>query len=228
MIDSIKPEVELSDRVLYTYFRSSAAYRVRIALNLKRLDYRAVPVHLLRDGGQQHQPEYRAVHPFGLVPSYRENGRTIRQSLAIIEYLDECHPEPPLLPATPFARAEVRQLALSIACEIHPLNNPRVMKYLERELHVDEATRLGWMRHWMKVGLQALETLLADMGSSGRFCHGDQPSLADCCLVPQLFNARRFAVDLSEFPRLLAIDAACNALQAFPNAHPSRQPDAAT
>jgi maleylacetoacetate isomerase/maleylpyruvate isomerase len=116
---------------------------VRIALDLKRLDYRAVPVHLIRDGGQQHQPEYRAVNPFGLLPSYREDGGTIRQSLAIIEYLDECHPEPPLLPVTPFARAEVRQLAPSIACEIHPLNNPRVMKYLERELHVDEATRLG-------------------------------------------------------------------------------------
>ena len=228
MTDFIQRETTVADRVLYTYFRSSAAYRVRIALNLKSLDYRAVPVHLLRDGGQQHQPEYRAVNPFGLVPSYREDGRTLRQSLAIIEYLDECHPEPPLLPSTPFARAEVRQLALSIACEIHPLNNPRVMKYLERELHADEAARLGWMRHWMKVGLQALEVLLTDMGSSGRFCHGDQLTLADCCLVPQLFNARRFEVDLSECPRLLEIDAACNALQAFQGAHPSMQPDAAT
>ncbi len=228
MRDSTKREATVADRVLYTYFRSSAAYRVRIALNLKGLGYRAVPVHLLRDGGQQHQPEYRAVNPFGLVPSYREDGRIIRQSLAIIEYLDECHPKPPLLPATPLARAEVRQLALSIACDIHPLNNPRVLKYLERELHADEATRLGWMRHWMKVGLQALEALLADMGSKRRFCHGDQPTLADCCLVPQELNARRFEVDLSECPRLLEIDAACNALQAFQGAHPSMQPDAAT
>ncbi|WP_235021337.1 glutathione S-transferase N-terminal domain-containing protein [Caballeronia telluris] len=122
---------------MYTYFRSSAAFRVRIALDLKRLDYRAVPVHLIRDGGQQHQAEYRAVNPFGLVPSYREDDRTIRQSLAIIEYLDECHPEPPMLPVTPLARAEARQSALSIACDIHRLNNPRVMKYLEGELHVD-------------------------------------------------------------------------------------------
>jgi maleylacetoacetate isomerase len=149
------------------------------------------------------------------VPSYREDGRIIRQSLAIIEYLDECHPGPPLLPATPLACAGVRRLALSIACEIHPLNNPRVLKYLDRELRADEATRLGWMRHWMTVGLQALEALLADMGSSRRFCRGDQPTLAHCCLVPQVFNARRFEVDLPECPRLLEIDATCNALQAF-------------
>ncbi|EKS71846.1 MULTISPECIES: maleylacetoacetate isomerase [Caballeronia] len=228
MTDSINLEAADSDRVLYTYFRSSAAYRVRIALNLKGLNYCAVPVHLVRGGGQQHQPEYRAVNPVGLVPSYRENGRTIRQSLAIIEYLDECHSEPPLLPDTPFARAQVRELALSIACEIHPLNNPRVLKYLEREIHTDEAARLAWMRHWMKVGLEGLETLLADRGSSGRFCHGDQPTIADCCLVPQLFNARRFEVDLSNCPRLLAIAAACNALAPFQDAHPSRQPDAET
>ncbi|MBB5499754.1 maleylacetoacetate isomerase/maleylpyruvate isomerase [Paraburkholderia sp. MM5384-R2] len=176
----------------------------------------------------QHQPEYRAVNPFGPVPSYREDGRTIRQSLAIIEYLDECHPDPPLLPDAPFARAEVRQLALSIACEIHPLNNPRVLKYLEHEIHVDEAARLDWMRHWMTTGLEALEALLVDMGSSGRFCHGDRPTLADCCVVPQLFNARRFEVDLSQCPRLLEIDEACSALQAVQNAHPSRQPDAAS
>lgn len=226
MTDFTARQAENAERVLYTYFRSSAAYRVRIALNLKGLHYRSVPVHLLRDGGQQHRPEYRAINPFGLVPSYCEDDRTIRQSLAIIEYLDECHPGPALLPATPFARAEVRQLALSIACEIHPLNNPRVMKYLERELHADEAARLNWMRHWMKTGLDALEILLADMGTSGQFCHGNQPTLADCCLVPQLFNARRFDVDLSGCPRLLAIEAACNSEQAFQSAHPGMQPDA--
>lgn len=226
MTNIVAPQAAVAERILYTYFRSSAAYRVRIALNLKGLHYRALPVHLLRDGGEQHLPEYRAINPFGLVPSYCEDDRTIRQSLAIIEYLDECHPRPALLPATPFARAEVRQLALSIACEIHPLNNPRVLQYLGRELHADEAARLGWMRHWMKTGLEALETLLADMGTAGRFCQGDQPTLADCCLVPQLFNARRFEVDLSGCPLLLEIDAACNTVQAFQAAHPDRQADA--
>ncbi|WP_234480876.1 maleylacetoacetate isomerase [Paraburkholderia nemoris] len=216
---------EVAGRTLYTYFRSSAAYRVRIALNLKGLDYRSVPVHLLRDGGQQHLSEYRTINPFGLVPSYSEDGRIIRQSLAIIEYLDECHPQPPLLPGTPFARAEVRQLALSIACDIHPINNPRILKYLERELHADQEARLQWMRHWMQVGLEALEALLAEMRSSGRYCYGDQPTLADCCLVPQLFNARRFEVDLSRCKRLQEIDAACAQLQAIKEAHPSRQPD---
>lgn len=227
MTDNVQQEGAVADRTLYTYFRSSAAYRVRIALGLKGLDYRAVPVHLLKDGGEQLKPAYRAVNPFGLVPSYVEDGRVIRQSLAIIEYLDETHPTPALLPDTPIGRAEVRQLALSIACEIHPLNNPRVMKYLASELHADEAARQAWMRHWMQTGLEALEVLLNDIGSAGRFCHGDQPSLADCCLVPQLFNARRFDVDLSACGRLLEIDAACNALPAFQHAHPAQQADAA-
>jgi maleylacetoacetate isomerase/maleylpyruvate isomerase len=215
-----------AERTLYTYFRSSAAYRVRIALNLKHLDYRSVPVHLVRDGGQQHQPAYRAINPFGLVPSYSEDGRTIRQSLAIIEYLDERYPEPALLPSTPFARAEVRQLALSIACDIHPLNNPRILQYLERELQADENARLKWMRHWIQAGLEALEVMLLQAGGTGPFCYGDMPTLADCCLVPQLFNARRFEVDLSGCPRLQAIDAACRQLQAFQEAPPGRQPDA--
>ncbi|MGF6780313.1 maleylacetoacetate isomerase [Paraburkholderia sp. GAS334] len=228
MTEPTDENVSTADRTLYTYFRSSAAYRVRIALNLKRLDYRSVPVHLLRDGGQQDQPEYRAINPFGLVPSYRENGRIVRQSLAIIEYLDESCPEPPLLPSTPFARAEVRQFAMSVACDIHPINNPRILKYLERELHADEGMRLQWMRHWMQVGLEALEALLAGTGASGRFCHGNQPTLADCCLVPQLFNASRFEVDLSGCPRLQDIDAACQELTGFQEAHPNRQPDAAS
>jgi maleylacetoacetate isomerase len=227
MTEPTNQNVATADRALYTYFRSSAAYRVRIALNLKGLDYRSVSIHLLHDGGQQHQPEYRAINPFGLVPSYQENGRILRQSLAIIEYLDERYPEPPLLPSTPFARAEVRQLALSIACDIHPINNPRILKYLERELHADEATRLRWMRHWIQDGLEALEVLLAGTGTSGRFCHGNQPTLADCCLVPQVFNARRFEVDLSGCPRLQDIAATCEELSAFQEAHPSRQPDAA-
>jgi maleylacetoacetate isomerase/maleylpyruvate isomerase len=217
--------IAATDRALYTYFRSSAAYRVRIALNLKGLDYRSVPVHLLRDGGQQHQPEYRSINPFGLVPSYSENGRIIRQSLAIIEFLDELHPSPPLLPPTAIERAEVRQVALSIACDIHPVNNPRILKYLECELHADAQARLKWMRHWMQTGLEALEVSLADSRASGRYCYGDQPTLADCCLVPQLFNARRFEVDLSRCQRLQAIDAACAQLEAFQEAHPSCQPD---
>ncbi|SOE70630.1 maleylacetoacetate isomerase [Burkholderia sp. D7] len=228
MTEPTNENASTADRALYTYFRSSAAYRVRIALNLKRLDYRSVPVHLLSDGGQQHQPEYRAINPFGLVPSYRENGRIVRQSLAIIEYLDESCPEPPLLPSTPFARAEVRQFAMSIACDIHPINSPRILKYLEREFHADEETRLRWMRHWMQVGLEALEALLAETGASGRFCHGNQPTLADCCLVPQLFNARRFEVDLSGCPQLQDIEAACQELTGFQEAHPNQQPDAAS
>jgi maleylacetoacetate isomerase len=221
-------KVATADRTLYTYFRSSAAYRVRIALNLKRLNYRSVPVHLLRDGGQQHLPEYRAINPFGLVPSYKENGRILLQSLAIIEYINECYPEPPLLPSTSFARAEVRQLALSVACDIHPINNPRILKYLERELHADDATRLRWMQHWIQDGLEALEALLLSIGTPGPFCHGNQPTLADCCLIPQLFNARRFGVSLSGCPRLQGIDAACQELPAFQEAHPSRQSDAAS
>ncbi|HEY3537412.1 MAG TPA: maleylacetoacetate isomerase [Trinickia sp.] len=227
MTASTDQKIAAADRTLYTYFRSSAAYRVRIALNLKGLDYRSVPVHLLRDGGEQRRPEYRAINPLGLVPSYQENGHTIRQSLAIIEYLDECYPDPPLLPRTPAARAEVRQSALTIACDIHPINNPRILKFLERELQADEAMRLRWMRHWMQVGLEGLQAMLAGAGTAGRFCHGDQPTMADCCLVPQLFNARRFEVDLTGCPRLQAIDAACQALPAFQRAHPSRQPDAA-
>ncbi|MEJ2800574.1 maleylacetoacetate isomerase [Comamonadaceae bacterium PP-2] len=214
-------------RSLYTYFRSSAAYRVRIALGLKGLDYEAIPVHLLKDGGQQLLPAYREINPFGLVPAYAEDGRTLTQSLAIIEYLDERYPEVPLLPGSAWERAQVRQLALAVACEIHPINNLRVLKYLSQTLELPEAAKQQWLHHWMQSGLESLEETVVRMGQGGDFCAGSAPTLADCCLVPQLFNARRFGVDLSRCPRLLAIDQACAALPAFQSAHPDAQPDAA-
>lgn len=210
---------------LHGYFRSSAAYRVRIALNLKKLSYDNVSVHLVRGGGEQHAPPFRALNPQELVPVLEEGGRALTQSLAILEYLEETHPHPPLLPADPPGRARVRALALQVACEIHPLNNLRVLAYLKRELGVDEAGAARWYRHWVATGLAALEANVA-AGPAGRFCHGDQPTFADICLVPQLFNARRFDCGLAGFPRLLAIETACQALPAFADAHPSRQPDA--
>ncbi|BEV70767.1 maleylacetoacetate isomerase [Paludibacterium sp. THUN1379] len=212
---------------LYTYFRSSAAWRVRIALNLKQLPWQALPVHLLRDGGQQHQAAFRAINPAGTVPTLvTDDGLLIRQSLAIIDYLDEVYPNPPLLPADPAGRARVRALALQIACDIHPLNNLRVLQYLEQVLGQDKPARDQWYRHWVAAGLQALEALLSAEPVGGRFCHGDQPGMADCCLVPQLFNARRFDVPLDGYPRLLAIEAACLPLPAFIAAHPAQQADA--
>lgn len=210
--------------VLFDYFRSSASYRVRIGMALKGLAWRSQPVHLVRDGGEQHLPAYRAHNPQGLVPTFEQGDVRITQSLAILEYLEERHPSPPLLPADPIDRAHVRQIALTIACDIHPLNNTRALKYITAELGASPDARQAWIMHWIVEGFDALEGQLAD--GAGRFCVGDAPSLADCCLVPQLFNARRFNIDLSPYPRLVAIDAACNALPAFQAAHPSRQPDA--
>lgn len=213
------------DRQLFTYFRSSAAWRVRIALAHKGLDYSAVPVHLLRDGGQQHAPAYLARNPQGLVPTLIEAGQALSQSLAICEYLEEVYPQPPLLPAAPLARAKVRALACLVACDIHPLNNLRVLQYLKRELGQAQAEIDRWCRHWMDEGLRALEAELAALGSS-RFCVGDSVSLADLCLLPQLFNARRYALDLDPYPRLLAVEAHLASLPAFADTHPSRQADA--
>lgn len=211
---------------LYTYFRSSAAYRVRIALNLKGLAYESVPVHLLRGGGEQLQPAYRAVNPAALIPSLEDdNGTTLTQSMAIIEYLDETHPAVPLLPADPLGRARVRALASTIACDIHPLGNLRVLKYLVHQLKVTDEAKAEWSRHWIGEGFGALEAMLAASPETGRFCHGDTPTLADCCLVPQVFNALRFEVDMSRFPTIARIHAACGELDAFAAAHPSRQPD---
>lgn len=210
---------------LYTYFRSSAAYRVRIALNLKGLkaDYRYV--HLVKDGGEQHRPEYLAVNPQGLVPTLVDNGHVLTQSLAIIEYLEETHPEPPLLPKDALGRARVRALALVVACDIHPLNNSRMLKYLEHELGADQATRDTWYRHWVVEGFKALEKLL-DNPATGKFCHGDQPTLADICLVPQVFNAKRFKIDLSPFPTIERINDHCLTLKPFADAAPEKQKDA--
>src|SRR5512135_1046406 len=211
---------------LYDYFRSSAAYRVRIALNLKGVvpDERTF-VHL-RMGNQRAQ-DYLALNPQGLVPALAlDDGHVLTQSLAIVEYLDETHPEPPLLPADPIARARVRAIALAIACEIHPLNNVRVLNYLTGTMGASTEQKDGWYRYWIDVGFEALEKELARNPETGRFCHGDTPTLADVCLVPQLANARRFAIDLSPYPTLTRIEAACNALPAFTDAPPATHPDA--
>jgi maleylpyruvate isomerase len=210
---------------LYDYFRSSAAYRVRIALNLKGLAPERASVHLRR--GAQRDDDYLALNPQGLVPTLvADNGDVMSQSLAIIEWLDETFPEPPLLPADAAGRARVRSLALAIACDIHPLNNLRVLKYLTGTLGATEAQKNGWCRYWCDVGLEAIETQLARERATGTFCHGGAPSLADVCLVPQLANARRVELDLAPYPTLLRIEAACAALPAFADAAPARQPDA--
>lgn len=211
---------------LYTYFRSSAAYRARIALNLKGLAWEAVPVHLVKDGGQHRKPDYLTLNPAGLVPALEDDGQVLTQSLAIIEYLDETHPEPPLLPADALGRARVRALAQAIACDIHPINNLRVLQYLKRELGVSDEQKDAWYRHWCELGLAAVEAMLAGDARTGRFCHGDAPGLADCCLVPQVFNARRFGAQLDTMPTVLRIVDACDALDAFRLAAPGMQPDA--
>jgi maleylpyruvate isomerase len=210
---------------LYDYFRSSAAYRVRIALNLKGVEAERVFVHLRR--GAQRDDDYLALNPQGLVPTVvTDGGDVLTQSLAIVEWLDESFPDPPLLPKDAAGRARVRALALAIACDIHPLDNLRVLNYLSGTLGVDEAQRTGWYRYWMDVGFEALEARLAREGATGRLCHGDTPTIADVCLVPQLANARRVAFDFTPYPTLLRIEAACNALPAFANAAPAKQPDA--
>ncbi len=209
--------------LLYDYFRSSAAFRVRIALNLKGLAAERRYVHLVR--GEQRKPEYLAENPQGLLPMLVVGDRRLIQSLAILEYLDEKHPLPPLLPVGLEDRASVRSIALAIACDIHPLNNLRVLKRLKNELSLDDAQRDAWYAHWVREGFTALEPTLA-AAATGRFCHGDTPTLADVCLVPQVFNAQRFKVPLEGFPRILAIHAACLEIPAFADAQPSRQPDA--
>jgi len=211
---------------LYTYWRSSAAYRVRIGLALKGLEYASEPVHLVQDGGQQHAAAFAALNPQELVPVLRHGDQVLRQSLAILEYIDEAWPEPALLPADAGGRARVRALAQAIACDVHPLNNLRVLQYLERELDVAAPAREAWVRHWIGSGLDAVEKLLAGDPGTGAFCHGDAPGLADCVLVPQLYNARRFGLDVAGWPVIARIDAACAALPAFAAAVPEAQPDA--
>ena len=211
---------------LFSYWRSSAAYRVRIGLNLKGLGYELVPVHLLRDGGEQHGAGFREANPQGLVPVLQHGHRMLRQSLAILEYLDEVWPQPALLPATSRDRQRVRALAQLVACDIHPLNNLRVLQYFERSWGVPQPGRDGWVRHWIEEGFAALEAMLADDPTTGRYCVGEVPGLADCCLVPQIYNARRFGIDLAPYPTILGIEQACLALEAFDAARPERQSDA--
>ena len=208
---------------LYNYFRSSASFRVRIALAVKGLAYEYLPVHLAK--GEQKQPEFAAVNAEGLVPVLQlDDGQRLTQSMAIIEYLDEAHPEPALLPRDAIGRARVRALSQIVACEIHPLNNLRVLKYLVHELQASEDVKNAWYKHWVRLGLQAYEAHLAEQ--PGTYSHGDAPTLADCCLVPQIFNARRFDCDLSGLPRTMAVFDACMKLPAFQQAQPSACPDA--
>lgn len=211
---------------LYSYWRSSAAYRVRIGLNLKGLPYETVPVHLIRDGGQQHTAQYLQTNPQALVPVLVHGQRRMRQSLAILEYLDEMWPQPSLLPGDARTRQRARALAQLVACDIHPLNNLRVLQYLDNEWSVPQSERDQWVRHWVETGFAAAEQLLAENPGTGSFCGGELPGLADCCLVPQVYNARRFGVDMGRYPIIERIEQACLALPAFDAARPERQPDA--
>ncbi len=211
---------------LYGYFRSSAAWRVRIGLHYKQLTAISRSVHLLRSGGEQHARAYLELNPQGLVPTLVDGGRVLTQSLAILEYLEETRPIPPLLPQDATARASIRSWALAIACDIHPLNNLRVLQYLERELGQPEAARRTWYRHWVIRGLEALESEIARTRPDDSFCWGETPTLADVCLVPQLYNARRYGVDLAPYPRLVRAEQACFAHDAFALTAPERQPDA--
>ena len=210
---------------LYSYFRSSAAYRVRIALALKGLDYSQVPVHLLRNDGEHHAADYLAHNPQGLVPTLLDDETPLIQSTAICEYLEEVRPTPPLLPTDPLQRAYVRSIMAIVACEIHPLNNLRVLAYLTGKLGVSEDGKMDWYRHWVMEGLSAIEQIVQQRGYAGRFCCGDTAGLGDAFLIPQIFNAKRFGLDLQSFPRLQAIDQACLDVPAFHAAHPSQQPD---
>jgi len=211
---------------LYNYFRSSASFRVRIALALKGLNYEYAPVHLLKDGGQQFAAGFKAMNPAALVPVLDDNGTVLTQSLAIIEYLDETRPQPPLLPNDAAGRARVRALALTVACEIHPLHNLRVLGYLSNTLNVSDEQKNAWYRHWVETGLETLEQMLASDSRTGLCCHGDTPTLADICLVPQIFNAQRFKARLDHVPTVMRIHEHCLTLPAFARSVPALQPDA--
>ena len=210
---------------LYGYFRSSAAFRVRIALNLKRLSYEQAPIHLRRN--EQQGATYRALNPQGLVPTLDDNGTVLTQSLAIIEYLDETHPQPPLLPAQPVARARVRALALAVACDIHPIDNLRVLRYLAKPLGHGDAAIEDWFNHWIRVGFEAIERRIAGEHETGAFCHGDTPTLADICLASQVIAAvSYFDCDVKSVPTAMRIYGECLKLDAFDRSQPHKQPDA--
>ena len=210
---------------LYTFFRSSASYRVRIALNIKGLSYEQVPIHLRRGGGEQLGAAYKAINPQALVPALDDNGKILTQSLAIIEYLDETHPTPPLLPSGPTDKALVRSMAMVIACEVHPIQNLRVLNYVKATYNQTDAQVNQWAQHWIELGLTALEAMIDAQRKRGKFCVGDTPTLADICLIPQLGNARRYGCDLSKYPTILEIEKSCMALPAFADAAPEKQPD---
>jgi maleylacetoacetate isomerase len=211
---------------LYTFFRSSASFRVRIALNLKGLKYEQAPIHLRRGGGEQLSAAYTAINPQALVPALEDGGKILTQSLAIIEYLEERYPQPPLLPRDPADKAFVRSMALIIACEVHPIQNLRVLQYVKREYNQSDEQVNRWAQHWIDLGLAALEQTIVAQARRGRFCFGDTPTLADICLVPQLGNARRYGCDLSPYPAIMEIEKNCMALPAFADAVPEKQPDA--
>ena len=213
---------------LYSYWRSSAAYRVRIALNLKGLDYKVAPVHLLKDGGEQLQAEYQAINPQGVVPALVDGDVSVGQSLAIMDYLEDRYPEPALYPQSIEARAFARQIALVVACDIHPLNNLRVLKYLKRTLEQGDEARNEWYHHWVRGGFTALEKLLDGRDWQGPYCLDGQVTIADACLIPQIYNARRFEIAMDDFPSLVKIEQACMELAAFRSAAPENQVDANT
>jgi len=211
---------------LYSYWRSTAAYRVRAALNIKRLSYSIIPIHLVKDGGEQHNPEYAEKNPQELVPLLDDNGKLLSQSMAICEYIDEAYDGPQLLPSEPFLKAKVRSVCQVIACDIHPLDNLRVLQYLKGELQVSDEQKTTWYAHWILKGFAALEETLAEYKTQGPFCFGEELTLADVFLVSQMYNARRFEVDLSNFPRLVEIEQHCLTLDTFQDAKPEAQPDA--
>ena len=212
--------------ILHGYWRSSAAYRVRIALNLKGVDWTQREVSLVRDGGEHREPSFAQLNPQMLVPVLESGSSVLTQSMAIIEYLEEVLPDPPLLPDDVTERAQVRALAMSVACDVHPLNNLRVLQYLAGEFKIDSRRRSRWYAHWVTEGMRAFEASLARRPHHSDFCHGDNPTLADVCLVPQIYNARRFEVDLAPFPLIRQVEANCLRLSAFIDAQPENQPDA--
>ncbi|MBI2379270.1 MAG: maleylacetoacetate isomerase [Gammaproteobacteria bacterium] len=210
---------------LYSYWRSSASYRARIALHLKELPFETLPVHLLKDGGEQHKAEYRAVNPQGFVPCLVDGELVLNQSLAIVEYLDEAYPAKPLLPTNPALRAKARAMAYVLACDTHPMNNLKVLKYLSGELGVSDEQKSAWIQHWIAEGLKPLEQMLA--ATAGRFSIGDAPGLVDTCIPPLIYSAERFGCDLSAYPIVMRIQANLLELPAVQAAHPQNQPDAA-